>query len=240
MMSIGFHASLALLALLASLALLALLGVLSFLACGVCVERCRRVVQDVQLVIARYAEPLDWVRDFEFNDDVLVYDKSHTTLTGPRGHGYRSIRLPNVGREAHTFLWHILRHWDSLADITIFVPGGAGTMPHKRAKLDAIVRDVCAGRSSFPLGQAGQAGARDVIPDFTPPTVAPAATNASRRPRRAPWVPGRTPSGCPELPSGPGSRCTACSRCPGTTSGPCLANGTWSCCDRPARARTPR
>jgi hypothetical protein len=30
--------------------------------------------------------------------------------------------LPNVGNEGHTYLWHITEHWDTLADLTIFLP----------------------------------------------------------------------------------------------------------------------
>lgn len=36
------------------------------------------------------------------------------------------IELPNVGREAHTFLHHILKNYDTLADVTFFVNGGTG------------------------------------------------------------------------------------------------------------------
>ena len=30
-------------------------------------------------------------------------------------------QLPNVGRESHTFLWHIVTRWDQLAPRTVFM-----------------------------------------------------------------------------------------------------------------------
>jgi hypothetical protein len=32
----------------------------------------------------------------------------------------RIYRVPNVGREGHTFLHHIVEHYDNLADHTLF------------------------------------------------------------------------------------------------------------------------
>lgn len=36
------------------------------------------------------------------------------------------IPLPNVGREGHTFVHHILTHYDNLSDVTVFINGGTG------------------------------------------------------------------------------------------------------------------
>ena len=36
------------------------------------------------------------------------------------------IPLPNVGREGHSFVHHILEHYDALPDITLFLNGGTG------------------------------------------------------------------------------------------------------------------
>ena len=44
---------------------------------------------------------------------------------GERDHA--CVQLPNVGREGHTFVHHILERWSSLADVTIFLNGGTGT-----------------------------------------------------------------------------------------------------------------
>lgn len=71
----------------------------------------------IELVVARYAEDLGWLRNVPEQIRVMVYDKNVE-------HPYPdSIRLPNVGREAHTYLQHIVTRYDSLAPLTIFCQG---------------------------------------------------------------------------------------------------------------------
>lgn len=72
----------------------------------------------IELVVARYTEDLNWLRKRPANLTVTVYDKS-TDASG----GEQSIPLPNVGREAHTYLHHIVSRYDSQAEWTIFGQG---------------------------------------------------------------------------------------------------------------------
>ena len=82
---------------------------------------------NVQIVVARYNENIDWLRKEPFVNNiysVVIYDKgpnSVKNLFDTFDYQY----LPNVGRESHTFLHHIYNNYDSLADITIFLPGSA-------------------------------------------------------------------------------------------------------------------
>lgn len=46
---------------------------------------------------------------------VTVYDKGDPST--------EYVPLPNVGREAHTYLNHILEHYDELAEVTLFCQG---------------------------------------------------------------------------------------------------------------------
>ncbi|MDB5243087.1 MAG: hypothetical protein JWP57_3712, partial [Spirosoma sp.] len=72
----------------------------------------------VELIVARYTEDLSWLRKRPANLTVTVYDKSPNS-SGGEG----AISLPNVGREAHTYLHHIVSRYDSLAEWTIFCQG---------------------------------------------------------------------------------------------------------------------
>jgi hypothetical protein len=65
-----------------------------------------------QLVIARYNEDIDW--SLKYNR--IVYNKGQHI-----DESY--IRLPNIGREAQTYLYHIVHNYDSLDDYTIFLQG---------------------------------------------------------------------------------------------------------------------
>jgi hypothetical protein len=82
----------------------------------------------IELVVARYEEDLSWVTDvyedsirFGRMFEVTVYNKGPSPLAVDTR--ARVITLPNVGREAHTYLIHLLSRWDTLADWTGFLQG---------------------------------------------------------------------------------------------------------------------
>jgi len=72
----------------------------------------------LELVVAHYTENLNWLRNLPTGLPTTVYDKSPDHSAGPD-----AILLPNVGREAHTYLHHIVSRYDSLAEWTIFCQG---------------------------------------------------------------------------------------------------------------------
>lgn len=70
-----------------------------------------------QLVVSKYKEDVSWIRFIGPKWTILVYSKD------PFENDDTFIKLPNLGREAHTYLHHILNFYDDLADITVFVQG---------------------------------------------------------------------------------------------------------------------
>ena len=68
-----------------------------------------------RLVITKYKEDISWINKIK-NHNITVYDKSEFPVKD-------SIKLPNVGRECHTFLYHIVKNYDNLDDITVFLQG---------------------------------------------------------------------------------------------------------------------
>lgn len=71
-----------------------------------------------RLVVARYNEGVGWVDAFE---NCTIYNKGRDDLAAR--HRSISVRLPNVGREAHSYIHHIIENYDSLEDILIFSQG---------------------------------------------------------------------------------------------------------------------
>ncbi|AQG80957.1 DUF3431 domain-containing protein [Spirosoma montaniterrae] len=71
-----------------------------------------------ELVVARFLEDLAWLRKRPANLTVTVYDKSTDCSAGSD-----AVPLPNVGREAHTYLHHLVSRYDTLAEWTIFCQG---------------------------------------------------------------------------------------------------------------------
>lgn len=69
----------------------------------------------LELVVARHLEDLSWLRRVPREFLVTVYDKGDGASGG--------TRLPNAGREAHTYLHHLCERRESLAELTVFVQG---------------------------------------------------------------------------------------------------------------------
>lgn len=66
-----------------------------------------------EVVVSRCDEDTGWIAELKAKS-VVVYNKGKTGVHN---------RLPNVGREAHTFFHHIVINYDTLADITFFLQG---------------------------------------------------------------------------------------------------------------------
>jgi hypothetical protein len=93
------------------------------------------------LIVAHYHEDLNWLRRVSLRFQKLIYSKAEVPPA------VAHLPLPNRGREAHTYLHHIVTHYASLADYTVFCQGkpfdhaydfhttlraiAAGTLPEK-------------------------------------------------------------------------------------------------------------
>jgi hypothetical protein len=87
----------------------------------------------IDIVVARYNENLEWLS--EINDErfnIIVYNKgvNDNFIKLPN---MTTINLNNVERCDHTYLYHIITYYDSLSNITVFLPG-SGNMDVKLAK----------------------------------------------------------------------------------------------------------
>jgi hypothetical protein len=87
-----------------------------------------------EIVVAHYNENLEWLT--HVSAEVTVYSKGDP----PAKDFERTSRLPNIGREGHTFLYHIVSRYDTLADTTLFLQGDIhawndGTPPHTELSL---------------------------------------------------------------------------------------------------------
>jgi len=84
---------------------------------------------EIQLVIARFNEDLRWVRRVPSSIRVTVYNKGDDSKTAALQEalagrvGVEVVALPNVGREAHSYLTHLSHHYQSLAGVTVFCQG---------------------------------------------------------------------------------------------------------------------
>ena len=110
---------------------------------------------DVEMVIANYEEDIEWVNEIPSNiyNRMTIYNKgkpkNYASLIKK---GAKIHALPNVGREGHTYLYHIIQNYDKLADITIFLPGSTMTFYQKKAQLDIILDALQMKKDSIIVG----------------------------------------------------------------------------------------
>jgi len=79
---------------------------------------------NIELVVSRYNEDLEWLKNKKFRYPTTIYNKgTNDNFYKPKG--CKVVKLPNVGREGHTYLHHVIDHYDSLPQLTIFLPGSA-------------------------------------------------------------------------------------------------------------------
>lgn len=69
------------------------------------------------LVISRYNENIDWI-DSLININIVIYDKGEEYRTSKSN--VKVISRDNVGREAETYLYHIIENYESLDDVIVF------------------------------------------------------------------------------------------------------------------------
>lgn len=85
--------------------------------------------KDVQVVVAHFAEDLKWIKEASESAPTasfIVYTK------GQKMDDATTEMLPNVGRESHTYLHHIVNNYDNLSPWTVFMQGAAPRWGHKK------------------------------------------------------------------------------------------------------------
>lgn len=70
----------------------------------------------MKIIVSRYNESIDWTKDLK---NVVIYNKGRDNLDTE----HKIKNLKNVGREGHTFYYHIYKNYHKLDDYTIFLQG---------------------------------------------------------------------------------------------------------------------
>lgn len=101
------------------------------------------------IVVAHYREDLRWLEQVASGWDIYLYTKCdagsdpHMPCPSSAMQMCAWGCLPNAGREPHTFLTHIVRNYDRLADVTVFVQGNPfDHCPELLSKMNEIAGDM--------------------------------------------------------------------------------------------------
>lgn len=85
---------------------------------------------EVNIIIARYNENLEWA--LPYNDIAFIYNKGDDNIPNFSNR----VNVKNIGREGHTYLYHILNRYCELSNRTIFLQ--ADWFPHNETILYGI------------------------------------------------------------------------------------------------------
>lgn len=86
------------------------------------------------IIVSRFNEDLNWLLKIK-GLNIIVYNKGESLNPNNQ---FKIIKLKNVGRESHTFVHHIVKNYELLDDINIFLQGridDLGCMAFQNPKL---------------------------------------------------------------------------------------------------------
>ncbi len=86
-------------------------------------------------VIARYEEDASYLLNDEFKDfHIIIYNKGDEITNQEIINKFQIIQLPNVGKCDHTYLHHIIKNYNNLPNVTIFLPASFYFMDYKKER----------------------------------------------------------------------------------------------------------
>lgn len=77
----------------------------------------------IDIVVARYKENLEWINDIDIDINVIIYNKGTAISESDFSRSVTILHVSNIGRESETYLRHIIKNYDTLADYTMFLQG---------------------------------------------------------------------------------------------------------------------
>ena len=72
------------------------------------------------IIISRFNEDINWLKQLKDFKKIIIYNKGKTLRNYDN---FQIINLDNVGRESHTWIYHIVKNYNNLDDISIFLQG---------------------------------------------------------------------------------------------------------------------
>jgi len=92
----------------------------------------------IDIVIASFREPLDWLHLLPKECRVFLYNVDEKRTEFPEG--YEVVKVPNGGREAGPWLYHLEHQYPDFGDVTIFLQGRP--FDHEAHALIRTLRDL--------------------------------------------------------------------------------------------------
>lgn len=122
---------------------------------------------EIEIVLARYEENIDWINEYPFNRfKVTVYNKgSDLRESVCQNSQCQFIKLPNVGRCDHTYLHHIVQNYSNLPNVTLFLPASCMD-EHKKNTTLTIMKLVVDSKNTVLYGNLMKKPIQELFKDF--------------------------------------------------------------------------
>ena len=130
--------------------------------------------KSVDLIVSRYNEKLLWLDTYKENGlrYIQIYNKSTKPIECPKIENSTTQckvhTIPNVGVCDHTYLYHIVHNYDTLADVTIFTPG-SGDNDYKKDILDFTIKKALETKNTVMNVYTFDVGVGEAMYKFTMP-----------------------------------------------------------------------
>ena len=98
-------------------------------------------MENVSIIISRFNEDLKWTLESPFNlFKYIVYNKGDNS-DFEKKNIIKIINIENVGKNDHTYLYHIVMNYESLSNIVVFLPGSVN-IDYKKIKAIQILNNI--------------------------------------------------------------------------------------------------
>ncbi len=98
-------------------------------------------MDNVNVIVSRYNEDLNWMNEYPFNQfKYIIYNKGdddNFCITN----AIKVINIENIGKNDHTYLYHIVSNYYSLPNILVFFPGSLN-IDYKKQKAILILNNI--------------------------------------------------------------------------------------------------
>lgn len=96
---------------------------------------------DVVLVISRYNESLEWLNDEKYTKYKSICYNAGNDENFYKPDNMEIVKIENKGKEAYTYLYHIIKNYDKLSDKTVFLPGSCED-PQRQGQLNTLINNL--------------------------------------------------------------------------------------------------
>jgi hypothetical protein len=96
---------------------------------------------EIELVISRYNEDLEWLKEEPFNKYRSTCYNKGTNQNFYKPQNMKIFNIPNVGRCDHTYIYHIVNNYNTLPQYIMFLPGSCD-MKHKKHKAIHWLKEI--------------------------------------------------------------------------------------------------